>query len=89
MKIILEALRKYPVLAHLDRRCVKAFRVPGSDFIIEKGTPILVPILGFHYDERYFPQPEKFIPERFLNKVNSEQLIYFPFGAGPRFCLGM
>lgn len=62
--------------------------MPGSDLVIEKGIPLFFPILGFHYDEKYFSEPEKFIPERFLENVNSERLIYFPFGIGPRICIG-
>ncbi|KAI2474327.1 hypothetical protein C4B38_000394 [Diabrotica virgifera virgifera] len=40
-------------------------------------------------DPKYFPNPEKFDPERFAdNNVNAEELLYFPFGEGPRACIG-
>ena len=58
--------------------------------VIEKGTRILVPVLGIHYDEEYYPNPEKFDPERFdeENSKNRQQYSYIPFGEGPRICIG-
>jgi cytochrome P450 len=41
-----------------------------------------------HRDARHFPQPEKFSPERWLFDLNLPKLAYFPFGAGPRICIG-
>lgn len=50
----------------------------------------MVPILGLHRDPEYFPEPEKFNPDRF-NEQNIGKLTpytYIPFGYGPRNCLG-
>lgn len=66
------------------------YKIPNSNLIIEKGTPIFIPVLGLHYDPQYFPNPEEFIPERF-SKGNSEDrnsFVYMPFGSGPRICVG-
>jgi cytochrome P450 len=43
-----------------------------------------------HYNPKYFPEPEKFIPERFLKSSNTEivPFSYIPFGGGPRVCIG-
>lgn len=43
-----------------------------------------------HSDPEYYPEPEKFIPERFNeeNKKNITPYTYFPFGDGPRTCIG-
>lgn len=51
---------------------------------------VLVPVYGVHRDPRYYPNPDKFDPERFSdeNKGNIEPLSYFPFGSGPRNCIG-
>ncbi|KAG5895436.1 hypothetical protein JTB14_037595 [Gonioctena quinquepunctata] len=50
----------------------------------------MIPILGFHRDPKYFPDPELFDPERFSdeNKGNIDPNVYIPFGLGPRNCIG-
>ncbi|CAH1104820.1 unnamed protein product [Psylliodes chrysocephalus] len=84
-----ETLRKYPVLPFLDRKCLNEYKLPGTDLVLEKGTSIYIPLFGLHYDEKYFPEPDKYDPERFANpKCNSEGLVYMPFGEGPRICIG-
>ncbi|KAJ8976489.1 hypothetical protein NQ317_008464 [Molorchus minor] len=85
-----ETLRKYPVLPFLDRRCNKDYQIPGTNVVIERGMPVLIPMLGLHYDEKYFPEPDKYDPERFADKnsINVNGLYYVPFGEGPRICIG-
>ena len=72
------------------RACTKDYQIPETNFTIPKGTPIYIPILGFHMDPRYFPEPEKFDPNRFSseNKRNITSGAFIPFGEGPRMCLG-
>jgi cytochrome P450 family 6 len=69
---------------------VKDYKVPGMEFVIKKGQSVLIPILGLHRDEEYWPEPDKFIPERFSpeNKGSINQYAYLPFGQGPRNCIG-
>lgn len=43
---------------------------------------------AFHHDPKYFPDPEKFDPERFSDENKSKPEIYMPFGMGPRACIG-
>lgn len=64
-----ETLRMYPPLGYLNRNAVQKYKVPEYDLVIEKDTPVYISMLGLHYDPEYFPNPNKFDPERF-NEVN-------------------
>lgn len=88
--VVAEALRMYPPLGHINRITTKTYKVPNSDVVLEKGTPIFVSMLGMHYDPKYFPNPNEFDPERFNgeNKHNRPSCVYFPFGDGPHACIG-
>ncbi|XP_071441796.1 cytochrome P450 6k1-like [Hetaerina americana] len=90
-KVINETLRKYPALAALDRYCTQEYRNPDFNLVIPKGMSVLVPIIGIHYDPRYYPDPEKFDPERFSEEAKNSRPSYafMPFGEGPRICIGM
>ncbi|XP_018375599.1 PREDICTED: cytochrome P450 9e2-like [Trachymyrmex cornetzi] len=94
--IINEALRMYPVVVMLDRLCLKDFELPPplpgiKPFTIKKGHGIWVPVYGLHRDPKYFEEPEKFDPERFLGERKKDNFncgAYLPFGIGPRMCIG-
>lgn len=88
---ILETLRKYPPGFILSRVCTKDYKVPDSDLVINKGTPIIIPAYGLHMDGRYWPDPDKFDPDRFTEdqKSTRHNYTYLPFGEGPRVCIGM
>ena len=62
----------------------------GTDIVIEEGIGIMLPIYPLHHDPEFFPDPEKFDPERFSdeNKKNIRPYTYLPFGSGPRNCIG-
>ncbi|XP_034830081.1 cytochrome P450 6B1-like [Maniola hyperantus] len=89
-KVLNETLRKYPV-ADIQRRAKANYNIPGTKITIEKGTTIFVPTLGISYDEKYYPNPAKFDPERFSpkNESNRHPCAFIPFGVGPRYCIGM
>nr|QYA71971.1 cytochrome P450 [Anoplophora glabripennis] len=90
-----EALRVHPGLAQLSRVCTEQYTMTssGNDFrnisvTVEKGTVIIIPLLGLQRDPKYFPSPDKFVPERFLDKTEANKNVYMPFGSGPRMCIG-
>lgn len=83
-------MRKYPPAAILARICVKDYRIPGTNQLIEKGTQIFIPTYAIQQDEKYYTNPSKFIPERFFEENSVEKnRPYLPFGDGPRNCIGM
>uniref|UniRef100_A0A1L8E4F1 Putative cytochrome n=1 Tax=Nyssomyia neivai TaxID=330878 RepID=A0A1L8E4F1_9DIPT len=87
-KCINETIRMYPGLPLFNRMCTKDYPIPGTDYVIEKGTPIIVSLLGLQMDPKYFPEPEKFKPNRF-DKGNEDFVpnAFYPFGDGPRNCI--
>ncbi|XP_037931544.1 probable cytochrome P450 6d4 [Teleopsis dalmanni] len=83
-----ETLRKYPSLPLMNRICTQDYQIPGSDKIIKKGTNVLISLFGIHRDPEHFPDPEIYIPERFLpENSNYNPKAYMPFGEGPRHCI--
>ncbi|XP_060519193.1 cytochrome P450 6A1-like [Cylas formicarius] len=89
--VVNETMRKYPIAPVLPRRCTKTYKVPESDLIIEKGTKVWVPVTGYHYDSEFYPNPEKFNPDRFYenNPDYRPDVLFLPFGDGPRQCIGL
>jgi cytochrome P450 family 6 len=47
------------------------YKILDTDMVIEKNTPIFISMLGLHYDSKYFPEPDKFDPERFNVENNA------------------
>ncbi|XP_070493753.1 probable cytochrome P450 6a20 [Chironomus tepperi] len=89
--VFLETLRKYPIIEAQTRRAAKDYQIPNSKLVIPAGTVVLVPTIGFNYDERYHNDPDTFDPERFSeeNVKARENFVFLPFSEGPRFCLGL
>ncbi|KAK9696688.1 Cytochrome P450 [Popillia japonica] len=89
-QVIDETLRKYPAVPHLSRKCTTDYRIPGTNTILEKNRRVYISILGLHRDPEYYPDPEKFDPERFSteNKAKRHPFTFIPFGEGPRNCIG-
>ncbi|XP_050716925.1 cytochrome P450 3A41-like isoform X2 [Eriocheir sinensis] len=86
-----ETLRIYPPAAVTERCCTKTYTLPGTDLTLKPGNIVEVPIWSLHHDSRYWPDPEAFIPDRFLpeNKANIRPFTHLPFGMGPRNCIAM
>lgn len=86
--VIDEALRMYPPVPILFRRCTKNYQI--SNVVIEKNVITEIPVMGIQKDPEYFPEPNEFKPERFSekNKDKITPYTYLPFGDGPRNCIG-
>lgn len=94
-QVISETLRKYPAGFVLSRHCVRDYRIEAerdneTDFVLEKGCLVAIPVAGIHRDPEYFPEPDRFDPDRFSDE-NKGKIVagsYMPFGSGPRNCIG-
>ncbi|XP_004681064.1 PREDICTED: steroid 17-alpha-hydroxylase/17,20 lyase-like [Condylura cristata] len=87
---IREALRIRPVAPMLiPHKAVVDSSIGG--YAIDKGTNVIINLWALHHSEDW-DQPDSFMPERFLDPTGSHlispSLSYFPFGAGPRTCVG-
>ncbi|MFB8788301.1 MAG: cytochrome P450 [Potamolinea sp.] len=81
-----ETLRFYPIVLFSFGRIVKSpIEIMGYEF--EPGVMLAPCIYLTHHREDIYPEPERFKPERFLERQFSPYE-YFPFGGGNRRCIG-
>ncbi|KAK3707000.1 hypothetical protein QZH41_014081 [Actinostola sp. cb2023] len=87
--VISEILRLYPPGFILSRVSTNACTIKGLP--IKKGTTLYTPCYSIHRDPQYYPDPERFDPERFSAeaKQSRDPYTYLPFGHGPRNCVGI
>jgi cytochrome P450 family 6 len=88
--VVNETLRKYPLTTFLNRNTAKKYTFEETGFTLDEDVSILIPVAGLHFDPEYFPDPEKYDPERFSeeNKNKIPPYTFLPFGDGPRNCIG-
>lgn len=86
--VLAEAMRLYPPAWAIGRLSLKEHEIGG--YTIPARSLILVSPYMMHRDARYFPVPERFDPERWTTEARESrpQFSYFPFGGGPRRCIG-
>ncbi|XP_057367188.1 cytochrome P450 3A14-like [Daphnia carinata] len=89
--VIQEVLRFYPPLVRIERQCTKDYSYDNGRIKIKKGQIVTVPTYALHHMEEYYPDPEKFDPDRWTpeNKAKRSPYTYMAFGTGPRNCVGM
>ena len=83
-----ESLRLYPPAWAVGRRNPAAYRM--GDYVLPAGSILLMSPYVVHRDPRWYPQPLKFDPERWLPEAAAARpkFSYFPFGGGARVCIG-
>uniref|UniRef100_A0A182JJ37 Uncharacterized protein n=1 Tax=Anopheles atroparvus TaxID=41427 RepID=A0A182JJ37_ANOAO len=89
--VVSETLRRWAPFGSTNRRCTKDYtftNYDGTQITIEKGLNVSIPLKAFHLDEKYFPDPLRFDPERFSDLTQIKQDAYVPFGTGLRNCIG-
>ncbi len=82
-----EALRLYPPVYFFFREPTQDVNLSGYE--IAKGTTLVLPAWVVQHDPKWWDEPEAFRPERFAGESDQPEYAYFPFGGGPRHCLGM
>jgi cytochrome P450 len=87
-QVIEESLRLYPPAWIIDRIAINDDHVAG--YLIPKGTMVILYIYGSHHQASLWEDPEEFQPERFEPEAKKAipPFAYFPFGGGPRKCIG-
>lgn len=90
--VVTESLRKWSVNIVIDREVTKQYVLDngeGTKVVLQPGDNIWIPSYAIQRDPKYYPEPEKFLPERFLSDAEHpvDPATYMPFGVGPRACI--
>ncbi|MFI6033839.1 cytochrome P450 [Streptomyces sp. NPDC051315] len=89
-RVVKEALRLWPPNWMMARHVLRETTLGG--YTLERGTKVMVPAYVIQRDARWFPDPERFDPDRWLpdgSGTAAPSNAYLPFGAGPLICMGM
>jgi cytochrome P450 len=86
--VFAESMRMYPPAWAMGRQVLSHYEIDG--YVAPAGSIILMSPWVMHHNARYYPDPFKFDPERWTpqNREARPKFSYFPFGGGPRVCIG-
>ena len=86
--VLAESMRMYPPAWAIGRKSIDAFELGG--YGISKGSILILSPYVTQRDARFFPDPERFDPERWTPEARDTRpkFSYFPFGGGARLCIG-
>ena len=86
-QIFAETMRLYPPVWVTGRSCAVPYQIAG--YQVPLGAAIFAPQYAVHRDSRFFPDPDRFDPDRFSDaeKLNRPRYAYFPFAGGSRQCI--
>jgi cytochrome P450 len=86
--VLAESMRLYPPAWAIGRIAVEDFEIGG--YVVPKKSLVLMSQFVMHRDPRYFAEPLKFDPDHWTPEARESrpQFSYFPFGGGPRRCIG-
>lgn len=87
-RVIQESMRVYPPVYVIGREATREMELGG--YRVKRGWTVFLSQWVTHHDERWFPNPWAFKPERWANGAAEQvpKYAYFPFGGGPRVCIG-
>lgn len=88
ISVFTESLRLYPPAWAVVRRAISDYKL--DKYIVPAGADILMSQYVIHRDKRFYADPNAFKPERWSEEFrkNLPQYAFFPFGGGPRRCIG-
>jgi len=81
---IKEAMRLHIAFTKPERLCNKDWEYEGLK--IRKGMQVIFPVHAVHRNPEYYPDPDRFNPDRWINAVDHDPYTYMTFGMGPRGC---
>lgn len=86
--VVKESMRLYPPAWRVGREAVEDCIIGG--YHIPKGMQVVASQWVIHRDPRWYQHPDKFLPERWDSDLARQlpKFAYFPFGGGPRRCIG-
>ena len=80
-----ETIRLHPILAECGRIPIEPIEI--LNHTIPANQALIISIVSIHHDPEIYPEPERFLPERFLHRTYAKTE-FMPFGGGHRRCLG-
>jgi cytochrome P450 len=86
--VLAESMRMYPPAWTLGRRVLSDYQI--GQYVLPAGSIVLMSPWVMHHDERFYPDHNRFDPERWTIEAREARpkFSYFPFGGGPRVCIG-
>jgi cytochrome P450 len=81
-----ESMRLYPPVWSMGRKAVADTTLDGN--VVKSGTDVWLCLYQLHRDARWFVDPDRFLPERWLREPAPKPFTYMPFGIGQRVCIG-
>lgn len=86
--VVAESMRMFPPAWAVSRLAIEDAMI--GEWLVPRGAVVVAAQAVTHRDARWFPDPDLFNPLRFTPeaKATRPKLSYFPFGAGPRICIG-
>ena len=86
--VVNEAMRLYPPVYTIFRTPKRDVEIGG--YTVPEGATVMLPQYAVHRSARYWEDPDTFDPERWKpeRKDDRPRFAYFPFGGGPRHCIG-
>ena len=87
-RVVTEAMRLYPPAWIVGRRAIDDYTL--GDYVVPRRAMLFMSPYITHRDARFFPDPDRFDPDRWTPEMRSAlpRFAYFPFGGGTRQCIG-